>query len=818
MAENGSPRVSAATYLGLFLVTLATLTYEILLTRIFSVSMWYHFAFMAISIAMFGMSFGAIIVYFYPAAFEQKRAAAGMAWSSLAFALAIPASFAGHLWLPFYFGPESNMTLALSFVVVSVPFVFSGICVCIALTRFPDHVSRLYAADLIGAALGCVALIYLLDVVDGPSAVLLVAMAAALGSLSFALTGSDRRIGIVAAGLAVLLCTGGVGNAWLAKNQTPFLRLLFVKGKLEQRALYETWNAFSRVSVHGNPKSLTWPAGWGLSATYRAKRPIPQLQLLIDATAGTVLTGFDGTRLDHLDHLKYDVTNMAHYLRDDANVLVMGVGGGRDVLSALLFEQENVVAVDVNDDILEVVNERFGDFSGHLDQLPAVRFVHDEARSFVARQDEKFDIIQASLVDTFTASAAGAYMLSEHTLYTREAWKLFLENLTPSGILTFSRFYLPGPPGETHRLAALASAALQEIGVETPRDHIIVVRNVWRPGKGAPRRRVSASTIMVSPSPFSERDLDVLEDVVEEMQYEILVSPRSAIDTTFEILASNGRLEDSFPGLPVDVSAPTDDNPFFFFMLKPLEALKGNLPDEGDFAAPVKGIKVLVTLLLVVLALTALCILAPLVIRTRSGSLAGGVPLLVFFGSIGTGFMLVEISQLQRLSVFLGHPVYGLSVVLFALLISSGLGSWTVQPVRDDVGQQKGLRRLALLVAGLAVMGALTPAATHFFRSATTEWRIGVAVALLFPIGLLMGMAFPLGMRIASQFKPELTPWFWGINGAASVCASVISVVLGLIWGITATYWLGVACYGAALVSFFLSGRAAARVIPAPVR
>jgi hypothetical protein len=296
------------------------------------------------------------------------------------------------------------------------------------------------------------------------------------------------------------------------------------------------------------------------------------------------------------------------------------------------------------------------------------------------------------------------------------------------------------------------------------------------------------------------------------MNFEILVSPRSAVDPSFEILAAGESLAESFPDLPVDVSAPTDDKPFFFFMLKPRQALTKGLPEGGDFTAPLKGIVVLVTLLLVVLTLTAVCILAPLVFRTRRGSLAGGAPFLAFFAAIGTGFMLIEISQLQRLSIFLGHPVYGLSVVLFALLLSSGLGSWTVQRVGDDATRRQGSQRLAILLGGLALLGALTPPVTQLFRSATTEWRIGVAVALLFPIGLLMGMAFPLGMRVASRVKPELTPWFWGINGAASVCASVISVVLALIWGITATYWTGVACYGAALLAFLLAGRASDRI------
>jgi SAM-dependent methyltransferase len=486
---------------------------------------------------------------------------------------------------------------------------------------------------------------------------------------------------------------------------------------------------------------------------------------------------------------------------------VLGVGGGRDVLSALMFGQRRVVAVDMNDDILEVVNQRFGDYTGHLDRHPAVTFVHDEARSYVARQDERFDVIQASLVDTFTASAAGAYMLSEHAIYTVEAWTSFLTHLTPNGILTFSRFYLPGLPGETHRLTALASAALRRIGVERPREHIVVAKNEIARGRSWQFRRVSGSTLLVSPSPFSERDLDELEGIAERMRFEILVSPRAAVDRTFEVLAAGEDLDGHLSGLPVDLSAPTDDKPFFFFMLRPRSALGGIMLDQGDYSAPHKGIRVLVTLLLVVLGLTALCIFAPLLVATRRGSMAGGTPFVVFFAAIGVGFMFVEISQLQRLSIFLGHPTYGLSVVLFALLLSSGLGSWTVQRVPPSATRRAGLLRLALLVGCLVAVGLLTPHVTETFHSATTAWRIGVSVALLFPIGLAMGMAFPLGMRVAARVKPALTPWLWGVNGATSVCASVVALVLALLWGITTAYWAGVACYGGALLCFALAER-----------
>jgi hypothetical protein len=788
-------------YSGLFLVTLATVMYEIALTRIFSVTMWYHFAFVAISLAMFGMTVGALIVYLRPARFPPGRLSRQLGTSSLLFGLTIIASFLTHLAVPFTADASvvALWAIALTYVAIAVPFVFSGIVVCLVLTRFPRQLGRLYATDLLGAAAGCLLVILVLDRTDGPTTVVAIGALAALAAACFLAEGDGERLRVAALGAVTVLALFVAVNGVLVARQAPLIRLVWVKGGPEGPLLYEKWNSFSRLTVHGDPDRPTPPEGWGLSAIYPPERTVRQLLLLIDAAAGSVLTAFDG-REEDLDHLRWDVVNLPHHLRRDARVLVIGTGGGRDILSALLFRQKAVVGVEINGDIIDLVNRQFGRFTGGLDRRAGVTFVNDEARSYMARQNERFDIVQISLIDTWAATGAGAFVLSEHSLYTTEAWRLFLDRLTPRGVLAVSRFHVDERPDEVYRLASLAASALAGRGVRTPRDHVVILRHTGRQERRA--EGVGVATILVSPAPFSAEDIDRVEQISGRLGFPVVLSPRAAADETFAAIASGRDVSALYAAFPVNIAAPTDDSPFFFYTLRLRDLVRGGWRglDPGGHAINMNAVSVLGMLLVTVLALTTLCVIVPLWLTADRAALRGTRPLFVFFAAIGFGFMLIEISQMQRLIIFLGHPTYGLSVVLFAMLLSSGIGSLLSGAV-GGIGR-RGAVALAALVGALAVFGLATPLAIRAFAGATTPVRILVAVAILSPIGLLMGTAFPLGMRLASGGAPALTPWLWGINGATSVCASVLAVVIALNAGISASFWTGVACYALAALAF----------------
>ncbi len=794
-------RATSATLAGVFAVALGTLMYEILLTRIFSVTMWYHFAFVAISVAMFGMAAGALAVFIWPRYFSVEQARYHLALSALAFAVTMVFSFMTHLSIPFVFTRAlvGLYGVALNFVVAAIPFICSGICICTALTKFPRDVNRLYAVDLAGAATGCLLVFVVLQVTDGPTGVITAAAVAGVAALLFGIDADApmlRRMGmVVTASLAMFV----VANTVLVHNQRSVLRPIWVKGVLEGRGLYERWNSFSRIRIDGDPEADEIPFGWGLSSTYPQSRRVHQLTLRIDASAGTVLTAFRGP-LEEVDHLRYDVTNLAHYLRPRAKVLIIGTGAGRDVLSALVFGQREIVGVEINGAVLRAVNEVYGGFTGHLDRYPQVRFVNDEARSYVARSPETFDVIQMSLIDTWAATTAGAFVMTENSLYTLEAWELFLRRLAPRGLLTVSRWYFRDRADEMYRVTSLASAALARLGVSNPRGHIAIVRNM--PVGGGGDGPDGVGTILVSREPLSTQDVETLEGVSRGLGFEPMLTPRASGDRVLQTLTAGPGFRAFAQEFPVNIEPPTDDSPFFFHMLRLRSLASRTAWTESQLRFNSRAVFVLGTLLVVVIGLAGLCIVGPAMVGPGRHALAGSLPLAVFFAGIGLGFMLVEISQVQRLIVFLGHPTYGLTVVLFSLLLASGIGSFLTGGVAGDGLVRGALTRLVGLLAVLVVFGFLGPGVVEAFRGSSTPMRLLVAIAILVPIGLFMGMAFPLGMRLAGGGPVERGAWLWGVNGATSVCGSVIAVVIALGSSISAAFWSGVACYVVAVVAF----------------
>jgi hypothetical protein len=826
VSDRASPNRGA--YTGLFLITLATLMFEILLTRIFSATMFYHFAFMALSVAMFGMTVGALLVYLLPAVFTAERARSHLGLSAYLFALAILFSFLTQLIVPFAVTRSLTTLYALAFryVVMSLPFVLSGICVCIALTKFPRQVSRLYAADLAGAALGCILVVGALAITDGPNAVILTSLLASMGTLFFLEPGCRYRrhvqwtCGLL--GVFIVLNMGAVANG------RPLLRLMWVKGNLEKDPpVHEVWNALSRVTVLGQrhldgnvttddtlDTALVEPAGWGLSDTLPSDIKIPQYWVLIDGLAGTPLTRYTGDTKD-LEFLKFDLTNLAHYLLDDARVFVIGAGGGRDVLSALVFDQKSVLAAEINGGVLRMLNNVFGDFTGHLDQDPRVRFVNDEARSFISRHDESFDLIQISFIDTWAATASGAFVMTENQLYTIEAWRTFMEKLSDRGILSISRWYFdrePGP-GEMYRITALANETLRSSGIESPRDHMLIVRHMftefpsWWPGP--PVDDIGVGTLLVGKKPFTESEIAAVNKVVEQMQFEWVLSPEFALDETFAEIASHPDVNEFARSFALNISPPSDDSPFFFQMLHVRDILNPKAWAQGANTPNMIALFILGVLLFIMIVLTCLCIVVPLWLTSKNVSFKGSMPLFLFFASIGLGFMLVEVSQLQRLTVFLGHPTYGLTVVVFTLLLSAGTGSYATNRITNPRESRLGMLLLLGAPVAVLVLGLLTRILTPVLYGYPTPARILLAVLLTFPMGFFMGTAFPLGVKLASIRSERLTPWLWGINGAMSVCASVLGVVIALLSNISAAWAAGLICYLVAGLAFMLARRGA---------
>lgn len=791
------------TYAGVFIVTLATLLLELLLTRIWSVTMWYHFAFVAVSLAMFGMTAGALIVYLNPNFFHPEKTNEHLGLSALLFSISTIVCFLSHLTMPFM--PDRSLSglyaMALSYLTVSLPFLFSGIVVTLVLTRFPKQINSLYAADLAGAALGCAMFTMILNITDGPTAILFTAY---LASIAAILLAHDKRKKLAVIVSLFIGCLT-VANAFSVQIHQPLVRLLWVKANFEGRPHFEKWNSFSRITIDGDPNKWFAPANWGLSDKLNTKPHVKEMQLLVDSLYATAIPGFTGNMND-TEYLKFNVSFLAHYLRPNAKVLVIGVGGGRDILAALAFNQKSITGVEINNIFTEILQKTFADFSGHFIEDPRVTLVNDEARSFTSRQKDKFNIIQLTFINTGTATGAGAFALSEHSLYTQEAWQMFLNRLTDNGLLTCTRNYFIDEsghplPGELHRLISLARSALEHNGISEPENHIACVS--WSPDP-ATGQTIGVVTLLVSKQPFSKEDLATLGQVVKEKDFAFLIAPKITTDPILKTLASGQGLEALAENFPTRIDAPTDDRPFFFYVLRTPHLFNIKASEVGTYQMYTKAMEILFELLVVVIFLCAACFLLPLIITNKQLRIRRDLPLLLFFAAVGFGFMFIEVSQLQRLVIFLGHPSYSLSVVLFSLLVSSSIGSLLVTG-RDNSVQL--ILRLVLLLAVLIAYAFISPQIIQALSFSEMPQRFVASVAMLFPIGLFMGMCVPLGLQLAYGKSPAITPWLWGINGATSVCASVLTVVVSINYGLSASYWTGAACYLVAFLSFLWASR-----------
>lgn len=774
----------------LFLVALATVMFEVLLTRIFSLTMWYHFAFMAISIAMFGLTVGALLVFLRPAWWPEATLPRAMGACALLLAICMAGAIFLHISLYLPMPHIAMLPMILTFVIVAVPFVFSGIFVCLALTRFPLRISKLYAADLAGAAMGCLAVIAALRWLDGVGAVLACASLAAAAAV-YLLGGLRKAVALLVTG--ALAATAVWAGVYLERNELAAFKIQHIKGGEEPEIEYERWNSFSRIAVL-KPTSLGAQA-WNLSTEFKGPLDIVSRYIRIDGHAGTQLIGFDGD-LKKVEFLRWDLPNFVHHLRPNGRIAVVGAGGARDVLTARLFGQKRVVAVEINRDIMRVVNERFGEFTGHLERAPGVTFVNDEARSFLAREKERFDVVEITFVDTFAATAAGAYALTENPLYTVEGWDVFLDRLDDDGLLAVSR----AVSNELGRMVALGRGALLRIGAANPDRHMVLITNPHQTALSVH----PMGLLLVRKTPFGGEELALIRDLARQMNFEIEVQPGAA-KTRLLLALATGKDPEAVIASGLNYDPPTDDQPFFFYMTRPSDWLRL----LGGDASPISGAAaVLALLLFTVTALTLVCIVLPLLLA-RIRPARGDGALLGYFAAIGAGFMLIEVSMLQRLIVFLGHPIYSLTVILFVLLLAGGLGSYLSGRIADDRLRARGLQLLAALAAVLFLAGLVIPLLVASFSTAETPLRIAVSATLLAVMGLFLGTAFPIGMRLATGSRPELAPWLWGVNGATSVLASVLAVVIAMIFGISVSFWTGVASYFVAFAAFALAARPA---------
>ena len=762
-------------YFGLGLTTLATLIFELALTRIFSVVFFYHFAFLSISIALFGLGAGGVLSYVI-------TGRSGSIYNSLGkLALVNSLSVAAALWfLLSRSGALTYVKLAAVYFAAAVPFCLAGAIVSTVISEAIARVDRAYFFDLMGAATGCLALIFLLNAFGAPNTVIAVAVIhAAAAAIWFNMAGSSK--GRTFAVIVALLMVG-----LMAVNQKSHLiDIRTAKGRPLPPERFAAWNSFSRIGI------IRADVSWETNAYWT---------IIIDADAGTGVSPFDWDRgLSEADRaqLIHQGPGIPYALRPDAKTLIIGPGGGYDVARALASGSRDVTAVEINPIIANTVMRGVMAAESHGIYLrPEVHLVVQDGRSFVRGSSEKYQVVQATLVDTWASTAAGAFALSENNLYTSDAFFDYLSHLTDDGVLAFTRWGFD-PPRESLRLVTLAMEALGRLGEVEPARHILAMREDKTSlyGFGA------LDTVLISRKAFPQADIDRARKLFSDSQIEPIYIPGDPPVNAFGQLLNSSDPQSFLRGYRYDVSAVGDDRPFFFYTVQARDLWNfvrhPNVVNE-DYKVN-RAVPLLFALIAISLVATGLVLLLPrFLLGAKLPKEKGVVTFLWYFLCLGAGYILIQVALIQKFVLLLGHPTYALTVIVFSMLVASGAGSYFSRRIvaSDDSRLIRVLGAVAVCVAALAF------GATPLVAVAAT-WPLPVKMLVtalaIAPAAFLMGMPFPSGLRRLEQRHAQSVRWAWSINAAASVLGSAGAIFLAIYLGLRLTLLIGGMLYLLAL-------------------
>lgn len=810
-----------------FLAAAGVLALEVLLTRVFSVVTWYHFASMAIAVAMFGLSAGGLLPYLLrragrlPAAFSGVPPPLGMRLAAAsAFLTAAPYALlllfaAFPLWAgrllsmfhqPYYepfaaaarSAPASDAAqVGLLLLLLSLPFLGAGAIFALAFSEKGGE-GKAYLSVMGGSAAGVAAYLAAMRAGSGPAAFLFVAALFALSAAAFARKGrgpGDRPVpapgrggGAGKEGRGAVSAFACLAVAFLLlgflEARYGFAEVRFARGRYEPGMLWARWDAVSRVAVYPVSGEESTKA-WGVSPSYHGPAP-SQIGMVVDDTGYTALFGV-GREPEAMGAFRANVASAAYHVRPGASALIIGPGGGKDILCALSSGARSVTAVEVNPLVVRAADEAFGDFTGRPYRMPGVRAVVAEGRNFLASDRGKYDVLQMTQVFGRVPPSAGAFTMTEDHLHTREAFRSYLSHLRDDGILTITRFL---HERRVWRLLSLSRDALVSLGVADPSRHIVAIRD-----RGL-------LNLLVRRTPWTEEDLAAVRRFSGAMGFPVLFAPdRPAAGLPARILAG---AEGREPG-PFDYSAPDDDRPFYYYTLRPGAFLGAGPRGGGEFDD--RAVTMLRGFLLSAGALCLAFLLVPGAILSKREPGAAFLAPPAYMFLVGLSFVLWEIVMIKRLGLLFGSPVLSLSAGLALILLFSAAGGYLAG---REGARNRGGRILAGAVAASAFLFFAGPALSRF-AGASFPARLAVAAAFVLPPSLLMGRFFPAGLRRYAAPGGGTVPFLFAANGAASVLGAALTQALALNLGYGATTLVGGALYAAcaAMLAFPARGGAA---------
>jgi len=726
---------------------------------------------------MFGLSFGSTCLFIFKRKFldisVEKILYSTFLIFSISFLLIL--MVVPKISFLFDFQPKAYLLMLILFLVCQIPFFVMGFLMSYLFTYITEESGKIYFFDLVGAGAGALFSVLLINYFGAISSLMFLGLISSIALVLNSLY-KKRVISIVIFAIFIIFM---IVNSQLGVFNISSLKNTKINN------LFTKWNSFSMIRVYGNENSLEpVPTVWGMSSEFKGSYP-PGLNMDIDANAFSPIIKFDGD-FKKLESLKYNVISLGYYLASSPNVLIMGPGGGKDVLTALAFDSKKIIGVEINPIIVnEVMKKRFKEYSGNLYNLDNVEIVVDDARSYIRNSKDQYDIIQASLVDTWAAANTGAYSLSENNIYTVEAMSEFIKHLNANGYLSISRWY----GNDSYKLTVLYLKAAEKLGIQNANKHMAIVQGG------------DMVTLLFKKTEFNDSEIKKISQLADRMKFEILYVSGSKDANEYTKIINSDNL-DQFIDNSSDfyLKASTDDSPFFFNKI-PFRSV----PNVLSGATHDVGVFLLYGLLIISSLLSLILIVVPLYFNRKDlfkNEAQTKFNYLAFFSLLGMSFMLAEMSFLQKFMIFLGHPTYSIVVVIFSLLIFAGIGSFLTTKITQDKLKSHLMIILSIIIA---ILLGYNFGLSHLFNELLgidIKLRILISVILLSLMGIFMGMPFPIGIRLVGDKSKGLIPFCWSLNGIFSVLGSILAVILAMNIGLTKTILFAAGLYFMALIIF----------------
>ncbi len=780
-----NPQRSLFRYLGLFLVSASLLSLEVTFTRIFSIMIWYHFAYLIIGVALLGG--GAAGTFLAVRQWDVDTISKRITRLALFLSLAILLSLL--VINVIQFDPlDSNSSmvfnlfgLASYFGVIFLIYFLGGLIVSGVFRIWASDTHRLYFADLLGAGVSALIVLWLIQQLTGPGALVLSSIFVMIAALFFWSEKSSLSKGLLAfimVGEVVLLVfVAVVKPIYLPVPQSKELGRLLPLLNIDKPEL-TIWNPVARVDVLPTYRAdAPWIIG-GVSSSYRPQEAYgyDQKFVTLDGTSMTVLFQFNGDMAPY-EFLDHTIISAPYKIApSNPKVLNIGVGGGLDIILAKKYNAQDITAVELNSDVVKLIDTTHADFVGGIASDPDTHIVVDEGRSFLIRTTDKYDVIQGIGLDNFAALNGGAYVLSESYLYTVDAISLSLNKLTPNGVFAWTRTVYT-PPREMLRLSGVAAEALRKNGVTDPEKYIAIIAS--EDGEYA--------TMLVTVQPFTESSIQTLREWAKLNNFAILHDPLMHLNTVFSEYLSSDSPRDFEANYPFNIYPVTDDNPFFYNYFK-WTNLTFIFNDEGDvnLRFPLGNLVILVMFFFSTITAIAF-IFYPLLKYKRSGlNVPFALPMLTYFSLLGLAYIMIEVILIQRFTLFIGYPSRAIATTIFGMLVFSAFGSLLGKRAVTSV---LGLRYLLIslvLMLTLYLVG-LPPLLRSLLGY--PEWaRILISIIIIAPLGLMMGIPFPTGLYQLGIHSEDLIPWAWGVNGVFSVLGSVLVILVSMLTSFTVAF------------------------------